>query len=184
MTEPQLSAFEEMESVVRICSDAMFAPARGGSIDALLDRRSAAPSRVEGRPRPTPELLSFIDFMGPRISGTLLLRQDPLTVVGTHPCGAGHLSENDVLDWANERVNQLAGRVANRLNARGISIQIGLPATVHASGPAARDRAAFTSVYEVGSVEVYLRARVHHCSSPSDDRQPSQYVSEGAILLF
>jgi hypothetical protein len=181
MTKPRQSAFDEMESVVRLCSAAMFGAATSGSV----------PPRKGSRRDRSPELLSFIDFVGPRVSGTLLLCQDPTDLGGTHPRGAGGLGEADVLDWANERVNQLAGRVANRLNPRGISIQIGLPATVHGPSAApAYDRAAFTRVYGAGSVVVCLRARVHDWSvdageaDDADDQPRSQYVSEGAILLF
>ncbi len=191
MSKTKHSTFDEVESVVRACSVAMFgpSPALPSSLDRLRRRSApaAAACRTRGRPSPapSPELLSFIDFLGPRVSGTLLLCQVPIAVVGTHPRGAASLREADVLDWANERVNQLAGRIANRLNPRGISIQIGLPATVSgSSGGSTADKAAFTRVYDAGSVGVYLQARVHDGSPGTEDQRVSQYLSEGAILLF
>jgi hypothetical protein len=182
MTNQDEWAFDEIGLVIRACCGAMFGPPMDPSV-----RASPAPD-ADLRP-PSSELFSYIEFEGPGVRGMLVLRQPKRASLATHPRPAPpEHSDADAVDWASERVNQVAGRMANRLSAKGVSIQIGLPATLHGRAPHpvcdCDPPARFGLVYEGESAWVYLCARVHDWSSAPDDMYVERSTSEGAILLF
>jgi hypothetical protein len=181
MTNQEEWAFDEIGLVIRSCCSAMFGPQKDPSAHA-----STAPGA--GVRAPSPELFSYIEFEGPSVRGLLVLRQHRRAALASHPRSGLNHSDADAADWASERVNQVAGRMANRLSARGVSIQIGLPATVYGRAPHpfcdCDPPARFGLVYEGDSVWVYLCARVHDWSSATDDLHVERLTSEGAILLF
>jgi hypothetical protein len=181
MTNQQEWVFDEIDSVIRTCCGAMFGPER-------VPSAWASPEPGTEVRATSPDLFSFIDFEGPDVRGMLVLRQRKQDVLASHPLPRLDRSDADALDWASERANQVAGRIANRLNVKGVSIQIGLPATVYGRtndpvcdfDPPAR----FVLTYEGESVRAYLCARVRDPNSATDDPPVRRSTSEGAILLF
>lgn len=84
------------------------------------------------------QVVTFIGFSGPLLRGTLTLVA-PFTLLHAAypipPCAPTEVPEADVLDWSGELVNQLLGRIKNRLAPRGVELMASTPKSLRADQP-------------------------------------------------
>jgi hypothetical protein len=77
---------------------------------------------------PQAPLCAEVDFVG-QVQGSLTLCSARSVVLETARCAAGLRAgaPRSVSDWNSELVNQLLGRVKNKLRAREVSVDVGVP---------------------------------------------------------
>jgi hypothetical protein len=135
---------------------------------------------------PQAALCAEVDFVG-QVQGSLTLCSARNVVLETARCAAGLRTgaPRSVSDWNSELVNQLLGRVKNKLRVREVSVDVGVPRRLGAPAPGQRDydvRERFDC--SAGTVLLLLTASFEtgivlgECSV--DDGLPS----EGELLLF
>jgi chemotaxis protein CheX len=108
--------------LVQICRD-MFTP----NGEALEELAGAA-----GTPSDRENLLaSSIGLSGSTVRGALVVVARPAFFKLTYPSELGvPRSDDDVADWAGEVVNQLLGRIKNRLSTYGLDFTTSTPTVV------------------------------------------------------
>lgn len=134
-------------------------------------------------PVPAADVVSFIDLGGPDVRATVVARATVSFLRESHPRRHRRMTDEDIVGWASEIVNQAAGRFVNRLSGHGISAQIGIPGSLmgHAVSLFLDPRA--RKVFERDGLVVTL--------SLDELRRPLQTVAsdnaarqEGDLLLF
>jgi Chemotaxis phosphatase CheX len=79
-------------------------------------------------------LAAFIGFTSDRLLGTLTLVAPVSLMRASHPVALGASDAlYQVFDWAGEIVNQILGRVKNKLVFRGLDLRASTPQTMRAS---------------------------------------------------
>ncbi len=84
------------------------------------------------------QVATFIGFGGALLRGTLTLVAPFALLHAAYPipiCAPAEVPEADVLDWSGELVNQLLGRIKNRLAPRGVEIMASTPKSLRADQP-------------------------------------------------
>ena len=100
------------------------------SIDVDLDEGDPCPSAHKS------QIVAFISFGGARLRGTLTVMAPKQLWQRTYPSAvlaSVEQGDTDLLDWCGEVVNQVLGRIKNKLARRGVEFQVSTPSAVHAS---------------------------------------------------
>lgn len=79
------------------------------------------------------KLAAVIGFTGDSMRGALALVASERLLRALYPIRNQQPSEAEVADWAGEFVNQLLGRLRNRLLPRGIEIHVSMPKVMAAA---------------------------------------------------
>lgn len=82
----------------------------------------------------SPQMLAVIGFGGSALRGALLLSAPREVFARAYPGSHGEreVDDEELRDWAGELVNQLLGRIKNKLLARGVGIAISTPTALSA----------------------------------------------------
>lgn len=82
------------------------------------------------------QVVTFIGFGGSQLRGTLTIMAPQTLWLRTYPipwAPGAEPSQNDILDWCGEVVNQVLGRIKNQLMRHGVELQVSTPKAMHAS---------------------------------------------------
>ena len=135
---------------------------------------------------PEASLCAEVDFVG-QVRGSLTLCSDRGVVLETARGAAGLRAgaPRSVSDWNSELVNQLLGRVKNKLRARDVSVDVGVPRRLGSSAPKQRDydvRERFDC--SAGTVLLLLTASFEAGIVLGERSVDDELPSEGELLLF
>jgi hypothetical protein len=136
------------------------------------------------------EYAATLGFAGDKVRGMLGLGMDPLTlrqlVAKDIDAGADHNAE----DWLGESVNQLLGRLKNKLMGYNVVVSLALPTVlrgVHLRFLSSRPAALWTYSFEsdVGAISVWLDVRHDSDFVLTPTRDPDMHaMPEGDLVLF
>jgi chemotaxis protein CheX len=169
----------DLDPVIRGCCGDLFGDLLGGR----PPEDAPEPGAVER------EIVSFIDLGGTAVRATMAVSTPFHLARASHPRRRKNATDEEILDWAAEMLNQVAGRVANRLGARGVDIQIGIPGSILArklqlfctGGAHGRD----ALVFEGYGIKVYLNlGPAGPAPQARDPGQAGDCAREGDVLLF
>ncbi len=121
MLEPDVKMFQEcMEACARAALAANGILASPESVGADAGDRN-------------PQIAAFIGFGGEQIRGTLMMAAPLALMRGAYRlpgADGGTPTDDDILDWSGEIVNQTLGRMTNTLVARGIVLVASIPKAI------------------------------------------------------
>jgi chemotaxis protein CheX len=170
--------FDNLDPVIRECCADLCAH--------LLGDQAA---ETDPDPAGEREIVSFIELGGPALRATMASRARSGVVRASHPRRRKQVTEQEILDWAAEILNQIAGRITNKLGARGVDVEIGIPGSLIADElqlfceGAARERQAL--VFEGYGIRVYLNVgAAPRDLAVLDSGQAAACANEGDVLLF
>lgn len=136
------------------------------------------------------EYAATIGFSADNVRGMLGLGMEPSTLQGLVVKCDGAGADVNAEDWLGESVNQLAGRIKNKLTAYNLLISLALPTVLRGvhlrflpSRPSTLQAYAFES--EAGAIFVWLDKQQvpGFILAPSPD-PATQAVAEGEVVLF
>jgi hypothetical protein len=73
---------------------------------------------------------SFVELEGSSLRAIVATFVSVDFLRDTHPRRHRGVSSDELVGWASELVNQVAGRLVNKLGRRGVSVQIGIPGSL------------------------------------------------------
>ena len=138
-----------------------------------------------------PELGSIVGFRGEQVRGGLAFVAPVDLVAATLPVAPDATRlESQLRDWSGEMANQLVGRLKNKLSARSLDFEVGMPASFgsakirFAPQPSAQGTSCACYVTKTGA-RVYLDCSyleiVPRAGDETDSFSP---LGEGEVLLF
>jgi CheY-specific phosphatase CheX len=163
-------------------------------VPQLLQTLEITPEHTSSRERlkadASEQLVSLLGFTGRNLRGCMTLVTSPKTALRLQkPVIQGLQNPPDACDWVGEVVNQLLGRLQNKLHRVGVDIQMATPHTVQ--GEAIRlvpeDSESPWHLFKLGGGEIQVRVTVEFAPDfswnpdSSDDDEP---VGEGQAIIF
>jgi hypothetical protein len=134
-------------------------------------------------PATAADVVSFIDLGGADVRATVAARATVSFLRESHPRRHRRMTDEDIVGWASEIVNQAAGRFVNKLSGHGISAQIGIPGSLMGRQ--------LSLTLGARAREVFARDGLVVTLSLDELRRPLQTVAsddatrqEGDLLLF
>lgn len=128
-----------------------------------------------------------IDFQGPDLRGTIGLAMTPSVVIETYRAAIGTTvvpGSPESIDWTCELVNQLIGRVKNKLRAYQVSFNVSTPQLrarpLATPDGALRNRFLCKQGSFTGYLDVLIAPGLTLVNTPSS----TPLVDEGEMLLF
>ncbi|MEY4549673.1 MAG: hypothetical protein RL685_5868 [Pseudomonadota bacterium] len=127
-----------------------------------------------------------VDFQGPDLRGTIGLTMTPSVVAKTYRAAIGESVLPDSpagVDWTCELVNQLIGRVKNKLRSYQVSFNVSTPQlqpSLESSGGGLRNRFVCDDGSFAGYLDVMIAPGLTLVSSPPS----TPLIEEGELLLF
>lgn len=136
---------------------------------------------------PASLLTAEAEFTGDLLRGTLTLSAPPAVVLETAhgACGMQAAVPRSLPDWNRELVNQLLGRVKNKLRTQNVSVDVGVPVPI--AGAAALERGCdVRQCYSctAGTFSISLTVVFEPRLVIGEDRIDEGLPSEGELLLF
>lgn len=171
-------SYGHMASLLRECCDELVA--------ALGPNDSAPPRGAGPSPRAVPvEVTSFVELDGSALRATLAVALSTEFLHATHPRRARGVDRDDLVSWASEILNQLAGRLVNKLGRRGILLQIGIPGSLMGREIQLWFPFEEATVFEDGRLRVLLSLdeMLPDFEIPSEEER-NDCRQEGDLLLF
>lgn len=122
-----------------------------------------------------------VGFAGPYVRGTCLLATTEGPLLASDPVNGA------TRDWVGELVNQLVGRIKNRVLSRGVEFYVTTPVVIrgqHIAPLPRRDFEPLTFAGASGHVFVWVEVETSEDFMPTSTRSPEDAQSEGEALLF
>ena len=138
------------------------------------------------------DIAATIGFTSPQMQGAMLLTSEKAILARTRPreLGDREPTEREVCDWAGELVNQLLGRVKNRLATYGLRLEQSTPTVivgshVHRAPPSTNVARRYFFVDSGGAILLYFDASVAGSLTLLDAASPLHPpAAEGELYLF
>jgi hypothetical protein len=132
--------------------------------------------------------IAAIDFSGRDLRGTIGLRMTNSVVLETYRAAVGAAMDqasNDASDWTCELVNQLIGRLKNKLRSYTVSFNVNTPRLLVMFPVAELERALRSRfVSDRGSFAGYLDVMIAPGFAFVDSAPEAPLVDEGDLVLF
>ena len=132
--------------------------------------------------------IAAIDFSGRDLRGTIGLRMTNSVVLETYRAAVGaslEVGSTDAADWTCELVNQLIGRLKNKLRAYNVSFNVNTPRMLVMFPVAELERALRSRfVSDRGSFAGYLDVMIAPGFAFVDSAPEAPLVDEGDLVLF
>jgi chemotaxis protein CheX len=179
----QTAGLDENLSVLsELLRDSCMELMEGYGLDAELQNPSA---RTDP---PTPVLIAAIDFSGKNMRGTVALRATRSVVIETFRAAtkaAADASNLESADWTCELVNQLIGRMKNKLRAYDVSFTVNVPRLIGAV-PADELENALRNrfVCDSGTFAGYLDVLISPGFVFRGSVPPAPLPEEGELVMF
>jgi hypothetical protein len=132
--------------------------------------------------------IAAIDFSGRDLRGTIGLRMTNSVVLETYRAAVGaaiDAGSNDASDWTCELVNQLIGRLKNKLRSYSVSFNVNTPRLLVMFPVGELERALRSRfVSDRGSFAGYLDVMIAPGFTFVDSAPEAPLVDEGDLVLF
>jgi hypothetical protein len=132
--------------------------------------------------------IAAIDFSGRDVRGTIGLRMTNSVVLETYRAAVGapiDVGSTDASDWTCELVNQLIGRLKNKLRTYNVSFNVNTPRLLVVFPVAELERALRSRfVSDRGSFAGYLDVMIAPGFAFVDSAPEAPLVDEGDLVLF
>lgn len=132
--------------------------------------------------------VAAIDFSGRDVRGTIGLRMTNSVVLETYRAAVGatiEVGSTDASDWTCELVNQLIGRLKNKLRSYNVSFNVNTPRLLVVFPVAELERALRSRfVSDRGSFAGYLDVMIAPGFAFVDSAPEAPLVDEGDLVLF
>jgi hypothetical protein len=132
--------------------------------------------------------IAAIDFSGRDVRGTIGLRMTNSVVLETYRAAVGaaiDAGSSDASDWTCELVNQLIGRLKNKLRSYNVSFNVNTPRLLVMFPVAELERALRSRfVSDRGSFAGYLDVMIAPGFAFVDSAPEAPLVDEGDLVLF
>ena len=132
--------------------------------------------------------IAAIDFSGRDLRGTIGLRMTSSVVIETYRAAVGALiqkSSSEANDWTCELVNQLIGRLKNKLRSYSVSFNVNTPRLLSTFPVGELERARRSRfVSDRGTFAGYLDVMIAPGFAFVDSPPEEALVDEGDLILF
>jgi hypothetical protein len=149
-----------------------------GVVDA-----SAAGASLNGS-----NMVAAIDFSGKELRGTVVFRAAPSVIQQTYRAAGGQTSPlelSESADWMCELVNQLVGRIKNKLRPYQVSFTVNLPRLLATLPPELLERSVRSRfVSDRGIFAGYLELLVSPGFAFDEPSSDVSLPDEGELVLF
>lgn len=133
-------------------------------------------------------MVAAIDFSGKDLRGTVVFRATPKVIEQTYRAGGGHaarLELSESADWMCELVNQLVGRIKNKLRPYDVSFTVNVPRLLAALPPELLERSVRNHfVCDRGIFAGYLEVMVSQGFVFDEPTPDGSLPEEGELVLF
>jgi hypothetical protein len=130
--------------------------------------------------------MASVDFDGQFLRGSIVLYSTQGVILETAQGASGMQAKvpRSLSDWNGELLNQLLGRVKNKLRAQDVSVDVGVPRPLSASvePPSYDVRQRFSC--SAGTVSVFLAVLFEPGLVLGEGSSDEGLPSEGELLLF
>jgi hypothetical protein len=151
--------------------------------DYGLADASAAGASLHGS-----SMVAAIDFSGKDLRGTVVLRAAPSVIEQTYRAAGGHTSQRELsesADWICELVNQLVGRIKNKLRPYQVSFTVNVPRLLTSLPPDLLERSVRSRfVCDRGIFAGYLEVLASPGFAFDEPTPDGSLPGEGELVLF
>ena len=133
-------------------------------------------------------MVAAIDFSGKDLRGTVVFRATPTVIEQTYRAAGGQASRlelSDSADWMCELVNQLVGRIKNKLRPYQVSFTVNVPRLLAALPPDLLERSVRSRfVCDRGIFAGYLEVLISPGFAFDEPTPDGSLPEEGELILF